>query len=197
MNTIRILFGALLVSSVLFFSCAANSTVKIKSVADLHFVTMRGPVTQSITQYRPLLKLLKNATEKDVIVLEITTHGGYVSTGEVIINALNNTKAHTVASITDYAYSMGALISCNTDRLVMKPGSMIMFHQGSVDYGRLPLADVLYFTEIFIAEMKDKHDVCLNKGIISQEDMDNVMKGKDVFIKAAIINNRLDTKRKK
>lgn len=198
MNTIRILFCILLISSVVGFAHTASSKVTITEVEGIHFVNLTGKITRSLDQYRPLLHLLNRVTAKDTVILQITTQGGSGTSGQVIVDALINTKATTVASIPNYAYSMGAIIVCHTTRIAMAPTAEVMFHQGKVIFkSPVSTAERKYHMKHFMDQSSRFHDVCSKKGILTKQDRAAMGAGYDVYLQAEAINKRADLQRKK
>ena len=55
--------------------------------------------------YRNLIEVLNNATEQDLVVLNINSGGGQLDSAISIIDALRNTRANTLAWISGSAYS--------------------------------------------------------------------------------------------
>lgn len=51
---------------------------------------------ESIDQFRPLLSLLKSATDQDSIIIYINSNGGSVAVGEAIVSAIKDTIANEI-----------------------------------------------------------------------------------------------------
>jgi membrane-bound serine protease (ClpP class) len=65
------------------------------------------------------------AAKANLIVLDMKTNGGRVSTTEEIIDVLNQFKGDTVTYVNDRAFSAGAFISVATKKIYMAPQSVI------------------------------------------------------------------------
>jgi membrane-bound serine protease (ClpP class) len=65
------------------------------------------------------------AAKADLIVLDMKTNGGRVSTTEEIIDILNQFKGDSVTYVNDRAFSAGAFISVATKKIYMAPQSVI------------------------------------------------------------------------
>ena len=61
--------------------------------------------------YRNLIEVLNNATEQDLVVLNINSGGGNLDSAISIIDALRNTRANTLAWISGSAYSAAGFIA--------------------------------------------------------------------------------------
>ena len=59
--------------------------------------------------YRNLIEVLNNATEQDLVVLNINSGGGMLDSAISIIDSLRNTRANTLAWISGSAYSAAGL----------------------------------------------------------------------------------------
>lgn len=176
----------------------ANAAVTVTKVESLTFITITGDIEHEILKYQPILHALDTAKAGDTIILNITTPGGSAKTGMKIIEALNNTKAYTVASISSAAYSMGAYISCYTDRVAMGKGSELMFHHGSVLLeGRWSIIGLKNLVERHLALVETLNKQCKKVGLITDKDIATMGKGADVYVSAATINKRLKAKTNK
>ena len=68
---------------------------------------------------------LKSADPKDLVVLDMKTPGGAVSTTLEIAEALSKFKGHKLTYVNDEALSAGALIASMTDDIYFKPGAVM------------------------------------------------------------------------
>ena len=60
--------------------------------------------------YRNLIEVLNNATEQDLVVLNINSGGGHLDSAISIIDALRNTRANTLAWISGSAFLIPTLV---------------------------------------------------------------------------------------
>jgi elongation factor Tu len=67
--------------------------------------------------YRNLIEVLNNATEQDLVVLNINSGGGHLDSAISIIDALRNTRANTLAWISGSAYSAAGIIALSCQNL--------------------------------------------------------------------------------
>ena len=67
--------------------------------------------------YRNLIEVLNNATEQDLVVLNINSGGGNLDSAISIIDALRNTRANTLARISGSAYSAAGIIALSCQNL--------------------------------------------------------------------------------
>lgn len=86
-------------------------------------VQIDGTIDKGLAPY--VERILQEAGEGDVVILDIDTLGGLSEAALQIRDALLETKAKTIAFINPRAISAGALISLATHHIVMTPGATI------------------------------------------------------------------------
>jgi len=89
-----------------------------------------GPL-ENFTDYDDLIVDLDAATERDVIDLVINSPGGDCGVGQMIIRAIQRSRALVRAVVVYPSYSMASIISLACDDLVIEPGAFLMFHNYS------------------------------------------------------------------
>ena len=72
--------------------------------------------------------MLNNATEQDLVVLNINSGGGHLDSAISIIDALKNTRANTLAWISGSCYSAASLIALNCQNLEVGEFATLMCH---------------------------------------------------------------------
>jgi ATP-dependent protease ClpP protease subunit len=88
--------------------------------------------------WEQIAKIMRETTA-ETIILRITGYGGEVMTGNVVIRAIEDAQKHGKQVIMDIigpSYSMHAYITCFANKVVMRDGAALMFHQGA-SYGSL------------------------------------------------------------
>ena len=83
------------------------------------------------TQNFELVKfiLVNVADDNDVVTLNVNSPGGEVYYGMTIINAIENSKAHTISVNKGMAFSMGSLIAFSTDEIRSDKYAVYLFHR--------------------------------------------------------------------
>ncbi len=87
------------------------------------------PIRQDIEP--PLVYIVRRGVKEameakaDLIVLDMDTNGGRISTTEEIIKILDNFKGETATYVHDHAFSAGAFIAVATQKIYMSPQSVI------------------------------------------------------------------------
>jgi ATP-dependent protease ClpP protease subunit/uncharacterized small protein (DUF1192 family) len=91
------------------------------------------------TGYNNFITLCSQLTEQDIVNLHISTAGGAVSTGALIANAIENSRATFIAHLNSYVWSMGVTIALACDAFVI--GDLVEFGihsvQGGTGYGNV------------------------------------------------------------
>lgn len=141
--------------------------------------------------YRELIVTIRNASAKDIVILNINCDGGSVGIGNSIISALLQTKAHTVANV-DQAMSMAQMIAMSCKEINVKPTSMMMVHffsvmmePGLVNVGALrnTLNARAQQFEILLR--------AVNTGFLTEQEFQIIFHGAEVFINGPDIQKRL------
>lgn len=99
----------------------------IQTVTDLRLRNSIG----STNSVRYMIKILQEAREGDIINFHIAGYGGEVETVTDLINAIKQTKAHTVMIVEAPSYSGHAYIALFGNELIMRPYSFLMYHTSS------------------------------------------------------------------
>ena len=143
--------------------------------------------------YRDAIAVLKNATEKDVVYLEINTFGGYVHTAVQIINTIYTCKARVVARVVT-AYSAGAMIALACNNFEVATFASLMIHTATgISYGKIPdLVNHANFNE----KRYDKMCKELYQGFLTEEELNDVIKGADLWFDEKDIIKRLKNRSK-
>lgn len=193
MNLLKVLISVLVFNILVVSNSKAEykTSITIKTKGSTHLVTFRGDFTDTINPYKPLVNLLLKATEKETIIIDIESRGGYNRSANYVFAALNKTKAHTVAKIDSYAYSNGALLACHTKTVSINKGAELMYHIG---YIKLPYYDTytshLKLLKSLINERIQDQKICHTKGLMSDSEFELFKRGKDVYILGADIQKR-------
>jgi len=142
--------------------------------------------------YSDLLKGLKKLTVNDNVVIHMANNGGRVDAGVQIINAMKSTEATVTVELEGPSYSMGALITCAADRIVVHPYTFLMFHHYSGTFTGKGAESRKYMDALDIMVRNIMSEECGSKGILTETQIDNVIKGMDVYIHPKDIGIRKD-----
>lgn len=140
--------------------------------------------------YTELFNLLRNSKkEEDIFVFYINNFGGMSHTGIELINSMKHCEAPILARVTAPIYSMAPLIALSADQVYMEPHSMMMFH----DYSGIE-AGKGNEMESSIKAHQENYRNCFKdycKGFLTNKEMDNILKGRDLYLNKDECNRRL------
>lgn len=140
--------------------------------------------------YRNLITVLNNATENDLVVLNINSQGGMLDSAINIMDALSNTRAHTLAYTTGSCYSAATLIALSCNSVEVGEFSNWMIHDGS--YGVVSkstdIVNRASFENKFIRKLFKKVYV----PFINETELEDIMRGLDLWLTSEEVQERLD-----
>lgn len=138
--------------------------------------------------FRGQIQCLENAQKGDQVTLKINSFGGRTDAAKAFYVALRETKARTKAKLLT-AHSSGAIVAFSCDEIETTPHCEVMIHNGS--FGMKGKAGDIQAS----AEFTQKHFASwyaeLFAGFLSPEELQDVMKGQDLYFDEKEINARL------
>lgn len=142
--------------------------------------------------YTLVCQALLTATAEDEVYIPINSHGGSVSSGLAITDAMQRCKAHIITDVVGHAYSCGAMIWSFGDELKMGKYARIMFHSSShMAWGKS--ADVAEEAEHLVKGMEYLMDRIVKRGVITQEERDKCFENRiDVYFNYDQLKDRLE-----
>ena len=156
-----------------------------------HVAYIIGPVSE-IAHYAALVDILNCATENDVVVINIDSPGGLVTTGAMVASAIHHSKAQVYTEAKGFCASAAALIhsSAKKECIHASPFSVMMYHTSSG-------ADMGYTTRVAHSAsnmVRYVNESLLSKafelGHITQEEFDRIQSGDEIFIPGNEFNRR-------
>lgn len=187
----------IIVIALLVASYAAAAEVTVTKVGNLTHITIAGRFTQSVAPYLPVIRALNRAKRGDTIIFRITSPGGYDSSANKIIKALNKTRARTVGTVLGYAASNGAYLLCHMDKVNLAPDTAIMYHAGGMSFpGYTPYTDIIRFATLNLNASIAEQSICVDKGIITLKELELMREGQDVRLEGSVVMKRLKSRGK-
>lgn len=138
--------------------------------------------------YRSLIEVLNNATEQDLVVLNINSGGGHLDSAISIIDALRNTRANTLAWISGSCYSAASLIALNCQNLEVGEFATLMCHNSA--YGLGGYTTDIKDRAIFEHKMTSKIMHSVYKHFLSLDEIESVLANKTIWMDADEIAER-------
>lgn len=141
-------------------------------------------------EYLDLCNILRSATAQDEVVIRFNTPGGQVRTGNMIINAINESEANVIGFIESDCGSMGTYIflACHTWG-VSEAAEFFCHTCSSGSYGK---EHETYEQAVFLR--KQQHRLMRKRyaNFLTEEEIDKVISGSDVYLDADEIMERLE-----
>lgn len=144
------------------------------------------------TLARQLCTLLRGVDESDTVVIRINSMGGRFDVAAQIMNAIRESKAQVVGVIEQECASAATMIFLVCDQWLVEPYGEMMIHYasyGAGGKGHEVSARVHSNDKLFPKVFDDVY-----KHFLSEEEIDNVIKGQDLYLTQDEIVSRLEVK---
>lgn len=138
--------------------------------------------------YRSLIEVLNNATEQDLVVLNINSGGGQLDSAISIIDALRNTRANTLAWISGSAYSAAGIIALSCQNLEVGEFATFMAHNSQ--YGLGGYTTDIKDRAVFEHKMISKIMHSVYKHFLTLDEVEAVLANKTIWMDADEIIER-------
>lgn len=143
-------------------------------------------------EYNELCYLLNTADNKTTIELFINTPGGIVDSAFMIANAIADSKAWIVAHLSGTVASAGTIITMACDELVLTPHLSFMIHNYSG--GMAGKGHEMKARQKFVDDHLNDAFRSFYSGFLSEEEMDSVINGSDLWMSTQEVADRWDQK---
>lgn len=169
--------------------------VKAKEDGGTTYTTIISGPIMSPTEYYNLINILNTATDKDTVIIKLSSPGGSVEIGVIICNAIFNSKATVITQAIGITASIAAVIWCCGKRKSISPTATLMFHMpSSFTFGKT--ADIEeqsgHMQTYFKALLKS-----ITSRILTDQEYDQMVNGRrDIFISYSELKARLTRKGK-
>ena len=138
--------------------------------------------------YRNLITVLNNATENDLVILNINSQGGSLDSAISIMQALRDTRAETIAHTVGSCYSAATLLALSCNNVDVGEFSNWMIHDGSYAVASKS-SDI-----VTRASFENKFIRNIFKSVyipfISEQEMNDVMRGVDLWMTSSEVRER-------
>lgn len=139
--------------------------------------------------YNELCYKLKTASEAEVFTLHINTPGGLIDTAVMLIDAIKQSKAKVIADISGTVASAGTIITLACDEVIVADHTAFMIHNYSA--GAFGKGHELKARQTFIDNSLNASFKVFYKGFLTDDEMDEVIDGKDMWMDASEVRARL------
>jgi len=141
-------------------------------------------------EYVPMISIMDEASESDVVHLYLNTPGGNLASAISIIHAIMRTEATVIAHADGDVASAGTLIFFACQHKAVYPYASFMFHDGSgiLDGKINESMKSLTATNKLVKNLLGD----LYFPFFSEEEIDEILEGKDVHLDAEEMTERLE-----
>ena len=154
----------------------------IESVPGIYQITVGDP-TGDASYWSEVVRVLNKAGPTDTILFRLHSPGGDVGGLTYVMNALQTTKANTIADIDGPSSSAAAMLACSAKYLILEPNSYLMYHAGSLTLeGTEKSSDLASFLKAHDRSFKILMQPCVDKHILTEKQVDNAIKGIDIYV---------------
>lgn len=158
------------------------------TLATTHRFYMSGKLDE-VEKYTEWLNVIKNCNPNDVIILTINCYGGYVYTAVQLRNALELCPAYVVVEVEGACFSAATMFLNIAMEFTISPYATFMFHDYSG--GVIGKGSEMYSQITHDREWSKELDKKMYKWILSNEEMEKISEGADLWFKAEEMIPRL------
>ena len=148
-----------------------------------------GEITE-VDDYFDLIDALNYASPDDEFVIRIHSGGGLLGTADVIINAIQNTQARVHGHIESLCGSAATIIFLNCHSYSISPRSEFFVHtasSGTIGKEHENYASIMFDRKRVHKMVRDAYE-----GLLTDQEIENVLKGQDYYFDADELGERLE-----
>lgn len=135
-----------------------------------------------VAEYNKLCYKLLNAAEDELFIMNISTNGGNLDSALTIINALNKTKAYTIAYLTGNVMSAGTIITLACKEVILAPYTAFMCHYYSASAGGK--GNEMKQRQLFMDKLLEDMMRNIYEGFLTEEETSSLISGSDFWFTA-------------
>ena len=144
--------------------------------------------------YRDEFDLLENAQEGDIVTININSGGGRLDTTLQFISLIDTCQGHVITKLSGQACSGAAMILLSGHEIQISSLAELMAHSASGGYGG-KVSDIASYAKHSESHTNDIMDN-IYQGFLTDEEMLELHKGKEFWMKADEISSRLEQRSK-
>lgn len=143
------------------------------------------------SDYIELCDVLRSASPNDEVLIRFNSGGGLLSTGDMIINAINDSQAHVHGYIEHSCGSMATMLFLACHSWSLSESAEFFIHSAS---GGTVGKEHENYASIMFARKK-LHKMVRNRyaGFLTETEIENVLNGQDYYFDSEEIAERLET----
>ena len=151
-------------------------------------------ITQSfgdVQNYDIAYNTLLEASEDDTIEFVVNTNGGNLYALNQLIAGIQQTEAHTIATITGTAASCGSMLSLFCDEIRVLPLGEMLVHYASAGMPVSKISDGIKAATFLSKQMEKTFRLCYS-GFLTEEEIIQCLNGTEMHLDSDEINERLE-----
>lgn len=165
-----------------------------KAKGMVHEFYLNGAIGEA-DDYLDWLDVIRHAGQNDDIIVHINSPGGSLFTALQLMNAMAESEATITAQVEGACMSAATMIMLCADRFMLSPHAMFMFHNysgGTIGKGGEMWENIKFersWSKKFLHEVYDT--------FLTKKEIDSMLDGKDVWLTADQVADRLKKRRDK
>ena len=148
-----------------------------------------GEITE-VDDYFDLIDALNYASPDDEFIIRIHSGGGLLGTADVIINAIQNTQARVHGHIESLCGSASTIIFLSCHTYSISPRAEFFVHtasSGTIGKEHENYASIMFDRKRVHKIIRDAYE-----GLLTEQEIDDVLKGQDYYFDAEELGERLE-----
>lgn len=166
------------------------SRLQVKeTVLNTYDYKLFGEITE-VDDYFDLIDALNYASPDDEFIIRIHSGGGLLGTADVIINAIKNTQARVHGHIESLCGSASTIIFLSCHTYSISPRAEFFVHtasSGTIGKEHENYASIMFDRKRVHKMIRDAYE-----GLLTDQEIDNVLKGQDYYFDAEELGERLE-----
>jgi ATP-dependent protease ClpP protease subunit len=162
-----------------------------KPISRVHKFYLQGEI-KSPGEYVQWFESIRTASEQDVIMFHINSHGGDLFTAIQFMRVMSETKATIVASVEGACMSAATIIFLCAKHWEISDHSMFMFHNYSS--GSFGKGGEMYDNIVHERTWSQKLWKDIYTGFLTTDEIDAILQNKDIWMSSEEVTKRLKQK---
>lgn len=167
----------------------SNRLLRKEMTSTLYEYYLVGDIGEA-EEYIELCDTIRSASPQDEVLIRINSGGGLVSTGDMIINAIQESQANVHGFIEHSCGSMATMIFLACHNWSLSENAEFFVHSASG--GTFGKEHENYASTVFARKRVHKMVKKRYEGFLSQEEIANVLNGQDYYFDSEEIGERLE-----
>lgn len=153
------------------------------------------PIDEGILEpsyYRGIVNMLTNANEQDLVIFRINSPGGRMDGLLSLLDAIETTEATTIADIVGECSSAASILALSCDQCVAGKHAEMLCHEIRYGVGGKSSDNMSHVQHI--KKISDKLIWETYEGFLTEDEIDSVLNGKELFLDSDEIVERLNNR---